>query len=167
MSRIHFHREATHLILTGKTFDAKEAIKSLGGRWNPLRRVWTLPLEADTDEVRVHLGAWTRSEEEDAKEAMKAAAAAAVAAVEEVMATQRAKAAKAAANLAAKNKRKAEAEKERVRLCVESGNYSWICCENCEVVDWAKRHTSCRVHAHWDGQSWCTFRINGVLYTGN
>ena len=160
MSRIHFHREATHLILTGKTFDAKEAIKSLGGRWNPARRVWTLPLEADTDEVRVHLGAWTISEEEDAEDAMKAAAAAAVAAVEEVMATQRAKA-------AAKHERKAKAEKERVRLCAESGNYNWICCENCEVVDWAKRHTSCRVHAHWDGQSWCTFRINGSLYTGN
>lgn len=163
MSRIHFHREPTQLVLTGKTFDVKEAIKSLGGKWNPLRRVWTLPLEADTDEVRVHLGAWTISEEEDAEDAMKAAAAAAVAAVEATMAAQRSTAAKAAA----KRERARKAEKERVRRCVASGSYPWICCENCEVVDWVNRHTSCRVHAHWDGQSWCTFRINGTLYTGN
>ena len=162
-SRITFRREATQLVLTGKTFDVKESIKGLGGKWNPFRRVWTLPLEADTDEVRTQLGAWTRSEEETAEVAMKAAAAAAVAAVEAVMATQRATAAKAAA----KRERQRASEKDRVRRSVESGDYPWICCENCEVIDWVNRHTSCRVHAHWDGQSWCTFRINGSLYTGN
>lgn len=163
MSRITISREATQLILSGKTFDAKEAIKAFGGKWNPARRVWTLPLEADSDELRAHLGARTMAEQETAEDAMKAAAAAAVAAVEAVFEAQRAKAAKQAAKL----ERQRAAEKERVRLCVESGNYWWICCENCEVIDWNKRHTSCRVHAHWDGQSWCTFRINGALYTGN
>jgi hypothetical protein len=160
MSRIHFHREPTQLVLTGKTFDVKETIKGLGGKWDARRRVWTLPLEADTDEVRKHLGAWTMAEEETAEEAMKAAAHAAVAAVEALMDAQHAKA-------AAKRRRVWEAEKGRVRRSVESGGYPWICCENCEVIDWVNRHTSCRVHAHWDGQSWCSFRINGTLYTGN
>ena len=159
-SRITFRREAGKIILTGKTFEVKEAIKSLGGRWNPFRRVWTLPLEADTDEVRAHLGAWTKAEQETAEEAMKVAAHAAVAAVEAMFEAQHAKA-------AAKRQRVWEAEKVRVRRSVESGDYPWICCENCEVIDWVKKHTSCRVHAHWDGQSWCTFRINGSLYTGN
>ena len=160
MSRITFRREASQLVLTGKTFDVKESIKGLGGKWNPFRRVWTLPLEADTDEVRAYLGAFTRAEEETAEEAMKVAAAAAVAAVEAVFEAQHAKA-------AAKRERMRKSEKVRVRRSLESGGYPWICCENCEVIDWVKRHTSCRVHAHWDGQSWCTFRINGSLYTGN
>ena len=160
MSRITFCRETTQLVLTGKTFDVKETIKGLGGKWDARRRVWTLPLEADTDELRAHLGALTRAEQETAEEAMKAAAHAAVAAVEAVFEAQHTKA-------AAKRRRVWEAEKERVRRSVESGSYPWICCENCEVIDWVNRHTSCRVHAHWDGQSWCSFRINGTLYTGN
>ena len=32
------------IILQGKTYDHRETIKELGGRWNPERKVWILPL---------------------------------------------------------------------------------------------------------------------------
>jgi hypothetical protein len=148
-------REASQLVLGGKTYDVKDAIKALGGHWNPARRVWTLPLHLDTDETRARLGALSRNEQE----VLDFATAAAFAAAEEMMAKQRAKAALKAAKLRA-------AEKLRVQECVASGNYPWICCDKCEVIDWDNRHTSCLAHAHWDGQSWCCFRVNGTLYTG-
>jgi hypothetical protein len=160
MPPITMTREESQLVLKGNTYIVKDTIKALGGHWNPARRVWTLPLHLDTDETRARLGALTRAEEHTAEEAMKAAAAAAVAAVEAVFEAQRARAELRAAKLRA-------TEKRRVQRCVESGDHPWICCDNCEVIDWTKRHTSCRAHAHWDGQSWCSFRINGALYTGN
>lgn len=157
-------REESQLILGGKTYDVKDTIKALGGHWNPARRVWTLPLHLDTDETRARLGALSRNEQEvldfATAAAIAAATAAANAAVEEMMAKQRAKAALKAAKLRA-------AEKLRIQDCVASGKYPWICCEKCEVIDWDNRHTSCLTHAHWDGQSWCCFRINGTLYTGS
>lgn len=156
-------REESQLVLNGNTFDVKEIIKALGGKWNPARRVWTLPLDLDTDETRARLGALSRNDQELLEEATKAAAAALTAAAEAAAAKKHAK----AELLASKIAKLRATEKERVRRSVESGSYPWICCENCEVIDWNKKHTSCRVHAHWDGQSWCSFRINGTLYTGN
>ena len=159
-------REESQLVLNGNTFDVKEIIKALGGKWNPARRVWTLPLDLDTDETRARLGALSRNDQELLEEATKAAAAAVTAAAEDravAAAKQHAK----AELLASKAAKLREAEKLRVQRCVASGNYTWICCDDCEVIDWNKKHTSCRAHAHWDGQSWCTFRINGTLYTGN
>jgi hypothetical protein len=156
---IHVTREETQLVLTGKTFDLKEKIKSLGGKWNPERRVWTLPLAMDTDEVRTQLGALTQAEEER----IVAAASAARAAVE--LAERR-----AASGGQARLKRSKAAAKNRelVEWCLAdtSGKYSWVCCHQCEIVDLKRGHTSCRAHAHWDGQSWCSFRIFGSLYTG-
>jgi hypothetical protein len=35
--------------LSGKTFDHREQIKAAGGRWDPDRKVWTLPAEAKLD----------------------------------------------------------------------------------------------------------------------
>ena len=151
---IHVRREENQIVLTGKTFDVKEKIKSLGGKWDPDRRVWTLPLAMDTDELRTQLGALTQGEEER------------IMAVTTLL-ERRARAAslkhsKAVAKAAAKNL-------ELVKWCLAdtTGKYSWVCCEQCEIVDLKKGHSSCRAHAHWDGQSWCTFRINGALYTGN
>ena len=156
-------REESQLVLNGSTFDVKEIIKALGGKWNPARRVWTLPLDLDTDETRARLGALSRNDQELLEEATKAAAAALTAAAEAAAAKKHAK----AELLASKIAKLRATEKLRVERCVASGNYTWICCDNCEVIDWNKKHTSCRAHAHWDGQSWCTFRINGTLYTGN
>ena len=41
------------LIVTGKTFHAKEHLKSLGGKWSG--SAWSLPLDADTPENRAAL----------------------------------------------------------------------------------------------------------------
>ena len=63
---------------------------------------------------------------------------------------------------------KAAKNLELVKWCLAdtTGKYSWVCCEQCEIVDLKKGHSSCRAHAHWDGQSWCCFRVFGSLYTG-
>jgi hypothetical protein len=47
-------RENETLIVTGKTFDIKDEIKTLGGRWDATRGAWTLP---DTEETRAKLTA--------------------------------------------------------------------------------------------------------------
>jgi len=144
---LYMTREETRLVISGNTFEAKEAIKELGGRWDAPRRIWTLPLEMDTEETRTRLGAikppLVLSEDE-----RRAAAAE--------------KEQKRRAAAAAKNR-------ELVQSCLadKSGKYWWVCCDKCEIVDFKKGHTSCRAHAHWDGQSWCSFRIFGSLYTGN
>jgi hypothetical protein len=148
---IHVRREENQIVLTGKTFDVKEKIKSLGGKWDPDRRVWTLPLAMDTDELRTQLGALTQAEE------------AHVLATVEVVEPRA-----ASAGQARMKRSKAAKNLELVKWCLAdtTGKYSWVCCEQCEIVDLKKGHSSCRAHAHWDGQSWCCFRVFGSLYTG-
>jgi hypothetical protein len=153
---VYFKREEAQLIVVGKTFPVKENIRGLGGRWDPVRGVWTLPLDLDTDEARIHVGALTKAEEE------RAAAAAAGAMKEERQEKVAKKEEKRRANAAVKN-----LELEKWCLADTSEIYSWVCCEKCEIIDFRKGHTSCMAHAHWDGQSWCSFRIFGSLYTGN
>jgi hypothetical protein len=160
---VYFKREETQLIVVGKTFPVKEKIRGLGGRWDPVRGVWTLPLDLDTDEARIHVGALTKADEaRPATERMANTRAAAEAMKEERQAKVAKKEEKRRANAAAKNL-------ELVKWCLAdtSGKYSWVCCEKCEILDLKKGHISCRAHAHWDGQSWCSFRIFGSLYTGN
>ena len=55
-----------------------------------------------------------------------------------------------------------EAKKAYVVEALAAGA-SWICCENCQVIDWKRQHTSCQAHAV-DGNS---FRVRGGLYTGD
>jgi hypothetical protein len=145
---IQVTREETQIVLTGKTFDVKEKIKSLGGKWNPERRVWTLPLAMDSDELRTQLGALTQ------------------ASVIEIAEAERRTASGGQARL--KHSKAAAKNRELVEWCLAdtSGKYSWVCCHQCEIVDLKKGHSSCRAHAHWDGQSWCSFRVFGSLYTG-
>ena len=149
---IHVKREETQIVLTGKTFDVKEKIKSLGGKWDPDRRVWTLPLAMDTDELRTQLGALTQAEEARLVATVEVVEPRAVSGGQ-----ARVKRSKTAKNL------------ELVKWCLAdtTGKYSWVCCEQCEIVDLKKGHSSCRAHAHWDGQSWCSFRVFGSLYTGS
>ncbi len=41
------------LEISGKTFRCKDALKSLGGRWNVEKKVWVLPLDADLTSLRL------------------------------------------------------------------------------------------------------------------
>ena len=148
---IYLTREQTQLVVSGKTFEVKETIKTLGGKWDPARRCWTLPLELDTEETRTRLGALTKQVEEVAEAAA---------------AERRAK----APEMAKKRRTTAAAKNlDLVKWCLadKTGKYSWVCCQQCEIVDLKKGHISCRAHAHWDGQSWCSFRVFGSVYTGN
>jgi hypothetical protein len=120
----------------------------------------------DTDDTRARLGIMSEEEKRRQEERLEGIRQAAIAIAAEVEARQREKLEKKAE----KDRAKAIAKNlELVKWCLAdtSGKYSWVCCEKCEIVDLAKKQTSCRAHAHWDGQSWCSFRINGALYTGN
>ena len=166
---IYMTREQTQLVVSGKTFDVKEVIKSLGGKWDPARRCWRLPLELDTEDTRTRLGALTKKQQDATESAAAAVGAAAVGAAAVQRAAKAAKKEEAAKR--AEKRRAALAAKnlELVKSCLAdtSGKYSWVCCEHCEIVDLKKGHISCRAHAHWDGQSWCSFRVFGSVYTGN
>ena len=64
-----------------------------------------------------------------------------------------------------------EEERERVKRAIQekakTGAYWWICCEECRVIDWHKKHTSCSKCAEWDGYCWNSFRVNGSIFTGD
>ena len=155
---IHLTCEETGLLVSGKTFEVKETIKSLGGKWDAVRRIWTLPLELDTDEIRTRLGAMLQSKEVRMVTAAKACTVTAAA-------ERHTKAVKK------KEKQRAKAEAEHRKLvewCLAdtSGKYSWVCCEQCEIVDFKRGQTSCMAHAHWNGESWCSFRVFGSVYNG-
>ena len=56
-----------------------------------------------------------------------------------------------------------ESKRADVAEALARGNCHWICCLECEVIDWKRQHTNCRVHSV-DGN---TFRVRGNIYTGN
>lgn len=143
---LSFKKIQTYLIVSGKTFYAKEAIKTLGGKWDPVMSHWLLPAHLDSEMLRKDLQEKATSIEKENKAKEKA-------------------------------KRKADragdplTERQKILACLEekkkTGAYHWICCEKCEVIDWARKHTSCRACADWDGQSWNSFCVNGRRYTGD
>jgi len=61
----YIKREKSQLIVSGKTFELKETIKSIGGRWDPARRIWTIPMAVVTSAtVLARLSAVARQDEE-------------------------------------------------------------------------------------------------------
>lgn len=150
-------RENELLVISGKTFDIKDTIKEIGGRWDAARRVWTLPVAMDTEETRAKLGIATTAAEDRLKAERKA--------------EREEKKRKVAYRLTPEGQAEARAEARAVvKRCLDekakTGKFYWICCEECEVIDWQRQHTSCRACAHWDGQSWSSFFVRGSLYTG-
>lgn len=150
-----FIRSQTSLIIGGKTFYAKESIKALGGKWDSYSFSWTLPIEIDTENLRREL-------EEASKSAEKA--------IKKKERDQR----KAEKEYAASPEGMAAAvaaKKATVRRCFEekqkTGAYWWLCCAECEVVDWKRKHTDCMKCAEWDGYCWNSFRVNGSIFTGD
>ena len=146
-----FTKNSTHLVVTGKTFPIKDSLKALGARWDPTVSAWTLPAHLDSEHLR-----------SDLNNKLK-----------EIAAVERAEKKKAAAYAASPEGIAEAKEKQRnlIIACLEekkkTGAYHWICCEKCEVIDWARKHTSCRACADWDGQSWNSFCVNGRRYTGD
>ena len=50
-----FTKNSTHLVVTGKTFPIKDALKALGARWDPIVSAWTLPAHLDSEHLRTDL----------------------------------------------------------------------------------------------------------------
>jgi len=88
-------------IISGDTYHFKEYIKSVGGKWNPVEKVWRVPLTADLSCLQP-------------------------------------------------------------RPYVHARPY-WLCCDKAEIIDFKRKHSACREHAH-DGN---TFRVGGNIYTGD
>ena len=57
----------------------------------------------------------------------------------------------------------ADVIKECLKKKATTGEFYWICCESCKVVDWKRMHTDCHACAI-DGNS---FRVRGNIYTGD
>ena len=150
-----FKKTEANLIISGKTFYAKDAIKAVGGKWDPSIYSWTLPAHIDSEMLRKELmekaGATEKAEKKKEKD-VKAAARAYAISPEGIA---EAKAAAKARVLWALEQKKTD------------GSYHWICCEQCEVIDWGRKHTSCMACAEWGGQSWNTFRVRGSIFTGD
>jgi len=140
MPSLFFNTDNNALIVTGKTFHAKEHLKALGGKYS--NGTWSLPLNADTPQNRTDLEA-IATEQMTAEKAARAAERAYAKSPEGIQAAR-------------------DAEKAAVKAAFEAGTY-WICCENCEVVDWNKKHTYC-LPCGYDGNG---FRKAGALYTGD
>lgn len=47
-----FTKNASNLVISGKTFYAKEAIKAVGGRWDSSTSSWSLPAHLDSEMLR-------------------------------------------------------------------------------------------------------------------
>ena len=143
MFTLLFTTTATQLIVTGKTFPIKDAIKALGGIWNSPR--WLIPLNADSPLTRARLVENCRLALIAEKEAEKAAEKARLAYIYSPAAV------------------KAALEKKA------AGDYSlhWICCEQCVVIDWSRQHTSCQACGHDNGMWKETFFVRGRLRTGD
>jgi hypothetical protein len=141
---LSFKTIQTYLAIGGKTFHAKEVIKRLGGKWDPVMNMWLVPADLDNDTFRKSLQHKASIAENTAKlnEKMKRAAA------------------KSPSGIAEANAK----AKALVLKCLEmkkkTGAYSWICCEDCIVIDWRRQTTSCTTCGY-------TFRARGMVYTGD
>lgn len=142
------------LLIGGKTFPIKENIKALGGVWDSSRSSWTLPASLDSEDLRSELRDHLKSTltKERKQRALERA-------------SQRAWE-RSPEGIAAAEK----AERDRVAWAFKkkqtTGDYFWICCPECKVMDWAKMHTICHPCGEWDGQSLNAYRIRGSIYTG-
>lgn len=152
---LSFSKTQANLVISGKTFYAKEAIKALGGKWDPSTSSWMLPVHIDSEMLRKDLqgkaDTMEKTEKANTRERKKA---------------ERAYAMSAEGIADAKEK-----QRQVILSCLEqkkkTGAYHWICCEKCEVIDWGRQHTSCMACAEWSGQSWNTFRVRGSIFTGD
>ena len=144
-----------HLLIGGKTFYIKESLRSLGAKWRKESSCWALCIFLDNEDLRAAMLG-------DAKSAHKAI---------KQQERQKRKAQKTYEESPEGIEAAAEAERQRIRWCFEqkqkTGAYWWLCCAECTVIHWKRRHTSCMKCAEWDGYCWNSFRVNGSIFTGD
>ena len=135
--------------MKGKTYDVKEQLKANGGRWNAHANGWIFRDCTDVEELRSRLEEVVEHAAVEKKRAHK------VELAERKMHREWLRTPEGMAYTAAE-------EKARVAAAVAAGS-TWICCAECEVIDWQRQTSSCQVHAV-DGT---TFRVRGNIYTGD
>jgi hypothetical protein len=140
-------------------------LKRYGGIWNTEKKIWVFPSAANQEHLRTSIlddieddnileRAAALKREEQAKEERKKARAATKA----LKLWKESPEGKAALALE---------EREKVRQAKAAGTH-WICCEECEVIDWKRQFTSCKIHCVDHGGGWIdSFRVRGCIYTGD
>lgn len=148
---INFSKNSTNLMISGKTFYAKEFIKALGGTWDPSTSSWLLPVHIDSEKLRKDVQDKAFTCEKIEKDKLKAERAYAMS-PEGIAETK-------------------EQEKANFLWALEekkkNGSFHWICCEKCVVINWQKQHTTCTACAQDCGLYKNSFRVRGMVYTGD
>jgi len=138
MDKLVFTQTDEGIVVTGKTYDVKDVLKSAGASWEPISSGWIFRGKRDLEEL---LGSIR----------------------EDVLAATLATKSRAQAE---KDHRKwlktPEGKKYLVQQALQQGVY-WICCEDCEVVDWSRQTTNCQKHSEGGN----AFRVRGCIYTGD
>lgn len=149
--KIAFAKEngGDNMVVCGKSFYVKDRLKKAGARWNPAAGVWTLKAHFATKELLAELNALADSAIKAEKDAEK-------------------KQQKEAIELAAFYKTPEGKEKQwkhiqEMRKTPAGAAYFFICCKECEVIDWVRQFTSCEA-CGVDGN---TFFVRGRLRTGD
>ena len=145
---ITFEEKGDSVNVYGKTFYVKEELKKVGARWNV--NTWTIKAEVATEEFLAGLNA------------MAHACITAEKAVEKKKRDDE-KALQAFYKTPAGKEQWWAEIQEAKKTTVGASLYSFICCKDCEVINWARKHTSCNSCGH-DGN---TFFVRGILYTGD
>ena len=147
---LKFQTTQDMLQVTG-SFDIKDHLKSLGAKWNPDARSWDLPIAMDTPDFREVL-----------KESLRV--------MKKLIKDEKEKKRiydSSPEGINEKKLRQRELMKKYLEEKKKTGAYHWICCEECEIVDWNRQHTNCMKCAEWNGLTWNSFRIRGMIYTGD
>lgn len=145
---ITFEDKGDNVNVYGKTFYVKEELKKVGARWNV--NTWTIKAELATEEFLAQLNAMAHEciTAEKAVEKKKLAETAALQAFYKTP--------------AGKEQWWKEIE-EMKKTTVGAVMYQFICCKDCEVIDWGRQHTNCNT-CGVDGN---TFFVRGRLRTGD
>ena len=139
MNALIFATSEKGIVVTGKTFDVKDILKAHGASWDSQMAAWVFRGQGDVEAVRAAVTA-----EVDAAVAAKKITLAAAKAHRAWLKTPAGQA-------------------HAVAEARAAGAY-WICCDKCKVIDWERQHTSCTACVR---QSTSSFRVRGVVYTGN
>jgi len=143
------------------SFDIKDHLKSLGAKWNPDARSWDLPIAMDSPEFRDTLKEMLRITKKAAKEVKEKEDRERRA----FEATPEGKAAIREQRIA-QNKAWKQEDKERTARG-EAPLVWWIHCDECEVINWKTKTTSCDACADDHGFFKNTIRVKGMRYTGD
>jgi len=138
------------MVVCGKSFYVKDRLKKAGARWNPALGVWILNAAAATQELLAELNVLAHSAIKAEKDAEK----------------KKQKEAEALTAFYKTPEGKEKQWKDILEIRKTPGGeaaYFFICCKECEVIDWNRQHTSCEA-CGVDGN---TFFVRGRLRTGD